>query len=126
MAEYKELKEKDIYCFKAKLKRIHDDECFVVPFNVLAEDKYKAQTILEEWLSNPKQTGYKFECCVGIIPEPSNRVIVSEENVFPNDCEGCKYIGFRYPHASMYPCNNCIRANSKDYYEKGEGESEDE
>lgn len=31
-------------------------------------------------------------------------------------CEGCKHIGLRYPHASMYPCNNCIRANRKDYY----------
>jgi hypothetical protein len=31
-------------------------------------------------------------------------------------CKGCKHIGFRYPYASMYPCNNCRRANSKDYY----------
>lgn len=31
-------------------------------------------------------------------------------------CEGCKHIAFRYPYASMYPCNNCVRANSKDYY----------
>ena len=31
-------------------------------------------------------------------------------------CEGCKHIGFRYPYASMYPCNNCVRANKKDYY----------
>lgn len=33
-----------------------------------------------------------------------------------SDCTGCKHIGFRYPYASMYPCNNCRRANSKDYY----------
>ena len=31
-------------------------------------------------------------------------------------CDGCKHIAFRYPYASMYPCNNCRRANSKDYY----------
>lgn len=31
-------------------------------------------------------------------------------------CEGCKHIAFRYPYASMYPCIDCIRANSKDYY----------
>jgi hypothetical protein len=37
-------------------------------------------------------------------------------------CEGCKHIGFRYPYASMYPCNNCIRANSKDYYNVDLGE----
>ena len=33
-----------------------------------------------------------------------------------NSCEGCKHIGFRYPYASMYPCNNCRRANPRDYY----------
>ena len=31
-------------------------------------------------------------------------------------CEGCCNIGFRYPYASMYPCNNCVRADRKDYY----------
>lgn len=31
-------------------------------------------------------------------------------------CEGCQHIAFRYPYASMYPCNNCVRANQKDYY----------
>jgi hypothetical protein len=31
-------------------------------------------------------------------------------------CEGCANIAFRYPYASMYPCNNCTRANRKDYY----------
>lgn len=33
-----------------------------------------------------------------------------------NSCEGCKHIGYRYPYASMYPCNNCRRANPRDYY----------
>jgi len=75
------LKEKDIFCFKAKLKYIDNDEYFIVPFKVLAEDRYKAQAILEEWLKTPQQTGYRFDCCVGIIVEPSNRVIVVE------DCE---------------------------------------
>ena len=31
-------------------------------------------------------------------------------------CEGCCNIAFRYPYASMYPCNNCVRAHQKDYY----------
>ena len=35
-------------------------------------------------------------------------------------CKGCKHIGLRYPYASMYPCNTCIRANMKDYYEPQE------
>lgn len=38
------------------------------------------------------------------------------ENKF-SPCDGCKHIGLRYPFASMYPCNNCVRANQKDYYE---------
>lgn len=32
------------------------------------------------------------------------------------DCTGCKHITFRDPFASMYPCNSCRRANTKDYY----------
>lgn len=42
----------------------------------------------------------------------------SRESINTNfgGCEGCKHIAFRYPYASMYPCNNCRRANSKDYY----------
>lgn len=32
------------------------------------------------------------------------------------NCKGCKHIGFRYPYASMYPCNACVRAHRKDYY----------
>lgn len=42
---------------------------------------------------------------------------ILEEN---NPCKGCKHIAFRYPYASMYPCNNCIRADMKDYYEPQE------
>lgn len=44
-----------------------------------------------------------------------------EKNVEESDsCKGCKHIAFRYPYASMYPCNNCIRADMKDYYEPQE------
>lgn len=32
-------------------------------------------------------------------------------------CAGCANIGLRYPYASMYPCNNCIRSGKKDYFE---------
>lgn len=32
-------------------------------------------------------------------------------------CEGCAHIGLRYPSASMYPCNSCVRAHQNDYYE---------
>ena len=73
------LKEKDVYCFKAKLKHVDDDECFIVPFNVVAEDRHKAQTILKKWLETPAQTGFRYECCVGITNEPCSSVIVEEE-----------------------------------------------
>ena len=31
-------------------------------------------------------------------------------------CEGCAFIDLRYPNASMYPCDRCIRGNPSDYY----------
>ena len=31
-------------------------------------------------------------------------------------CKGCINIAFRYPYASMFPCNSCVRANAKDFY----------
>ena len=40
----------------------------------------------------------------------------AEASAHQGSCEGCCNIAFRYPYASMYPCNNCIRANQKDYY----------
>lgn len=70
------VKERSAYCFKASLKHIHDDETFEVPFEVIAEDAYKARTMLEEWLKTPSQTGYKYECCVGIIPDASKMVLI--------------------------------------------------
>jgi hypothetical protein len=45
-----------------------------------------------------------------------NGDVVHIQQIKDNSCDGCKHIGFRYPYASMYPCNNCRRANSKDYY----------
>ena len=76
MIDNKKIKEKIIYCFEAKLKYKNKDDYFLVPFNVLATDGYEAQKMLEIWLSNPLQTGYKYENCVGIIPKPSNQVIM--------------------------------------------------
>lgn len=83
-ASVKELKEKCIYCFEAKLEYLDEyketkGDCFIVPFQVLAEDQYKAEDILLEWLSNPKQTGYKFKECVGLIPKPSNAIIMLDK-----------------------------------------------
>ena len=74
----KKKKEKTFYCYEAKLKYKNKEEYFLVPFNVLATDSYEAQKILEIWLSNPFQTGYKYEMCVGIIPKPSNQIIMMD------------------------------------------------
>lgn len=73
------IKERSAYCFKASLKYIHNDETFEVPFEVIADDRYKAKTMLEEWLKTPSQTGYKYECCVGIIPDASKMVLIEDE-----------------------------------------------
>lgn len=56
--------------------------------------------------------------------EETNRKAIELWNAVSNpnpasesrSCEGCQHIAFRYPYASMYPCNNCVRANQKDYY----------
>ena len=40
----------------------------------------------------------------------------ASDNFEIGNCEGCKHIGLRYPCASMYPCNACVRAHRKDYY----------
>ena len=37
-------------------------------------------------------------------------------------CDGCNNIAFRYPYASMFPCCSCVRANRKDYYERGKND----
>ena len=46
---------------------------------------------LEEWLSNPNQTGWKYEECVGIIYEPSSSVLVDMDYIFESvECPSCK------------------------------------
>lgn len=72
----KQIEEMDIFCFRAVLERVDGKGEFIIPFEVLAGDKFKAQTILENWLKNPEQTGYKFTRCVGITREASKRLLV--------------------------------------------------
>lgn len=70
-----QIEEMNIFCFRAVLGKVDGKGEFIVPFKVLSEDKYKAQSILEDWLKNPEQTGYKFTCCEGLVREPSERVL---------------------------------------------------
>lgn len=72
------LKEKQAYCFKATLQHEMQLSTFDVRFMVMADDRFKARAMLDEWLKNPEQTGYKFKCCVGVAEEANHWVIVDE------------------------------------------------
>lgn len=79
------MKELTTYNFAVTLEYLdeykskHEVDCYCVPFQVLAEDYFKARTMLEKWLENPKQTGYKFKTWLGIAPMASNSIIVQDE-----------------------------------------------
>lgn len=85
MSTEKKIVELTTYNFEAKLEYLDEykekdgSSCFRVPFQVLAEDRFKAQEILEKWLSNPSQTGYKFKKCVGIRLKPANSVLIQND-----------------------------------------------
>lgn len=70
--------EKQGFVFKASLQHVHDTDCFEAVFHVIAEDKFKARQILDEWLSKPEQTGYKYSCCVGVVQEASKFILIKE------------------------------------------------
>ena len=85
------LKEMSVYCIKARLKYIGKDKYYDIPYTILAKDLYSAHSKLEEWLSNPSQTGWKYEECVGIIYEPSSSVLVDMDYIFESvECPSCK------------------------------------
>jgi hypothetical protein len=77
------LKEKPVYHFKAYLKHVNQDSTFEVRFAVMADYKFEARAMLDEWLKCPEQTGYKFECCVGVVEEMGSYVIVDDKTT---DC----------------------------------------
>ena len=62
-----------------------------------------------------------FEVCAEILGG-ADLSIVSEDcrhyKSITRSCEGCCNIAFREPYPSMYPCISCVRANTKDYYNK--------
>ena len=75
------MKKVTIYCFEAKLEcldeyKAEEGNSYTVPFKVLAEDSFEARRMLEEWLNEPKQTGWKYKKWLGIMPMPSDLVIV--------------------------------------------------
>lgn len=74
----KPIQEKDVFCFRVTLQHKHDEETFVVRFNVLAKDQWHARSILEKWLSVPEQTGFKYSQWVGIQPDPSHRILIQD------------------------------------------------
>lgn len=69
------------YCFEAKLKYIDKDEYYIVPFQILAKDGYKARSMLWKYLENLEQTGYKYEICVHLQPMPSGQIIMDTSDI---------------------------------------------
>lgn len=78
------MKQATTYNFKVKLEYLdeykpnHDKHYYTVDFQVLADDFYKAQRLLEAWLEKPEQTGWKYKTWLGIRPMPSSLIIVEE------------------------------------------------
>lgn len=72
------------YNFDVKLEYLdeyksnHESTYYNVQFQVLAENLFNAQSILEKWLEKPEQTGWKYKSWLGIRPMPSGLIIVDE------------------------------------------------
>lgn len=70
------------YNFNVKLEYLdeyksnHELDYYYVSFQVLANNLYEAQKILEKWLDNPKQTGWKYKSWLNITAMPSSQIIV--------------------------------------------------
>ena len=75
------LKRYAMFCFEAKLKYIDRDEYYIVPFRVLAVNRYRAEAQLWDFLSNPEQTGYKYEECVGLVKQPTSIILMDKTEV---------------------------------------------
>ena len=92
-----------------------NSKCYKVPCSHCGGVGY---VTINELSTTPAST-VQCPICMGVGAVVHVEDNASEEN---NPCKGCKHIALRYPYASMYPCNNCIRAEMKDYYEP-QGES---
>ena len=91
------MKELITYNFKVELEYLdkyksnHKTDCYYVQFQVLAEDKFEAKEMLEEWLSEPEQTGWQYKSVISITHIASSSIIVKEnfslidEDGFPID-----------------------------------------
>ncbi len=78
-----QLKEVTVYCFAVKLEYLDEYKAkkgndYTVNLKVLAEDQFKARKMLEEWLSKPEQTGWKYKKWLGITLIPNDLVILKE------------------------------------------------
>lgn len=75
------LKRYAMFCFEAKLKCVGKDEYDIVPFQVLASNRYRAEAQLRAFLSNPERTDYKYEKCVGLIHQPTRIILMDKTEV---------------------------------------------
>ena len=83
---------------------------------ILAKDEENAISEFRKWFALNRYSDSSGVRIDDISVEISDNVICPSTACFPTSCEGCENIGLRYPYASMYPCTNCRRANSRDFY----------
>jgi hypothetical protein len=89
---------------------------------ILAKDEENAISEFRKWFALNRYSDSSGIRIDDISVEISDNVICPSTACFPTSCEGCENIGLRYPYASMYPCTNCRRANSRDFYKASEDE----
>lgn len=95
-----------------------DSRCYKVPCSHCGGVGY---VTINELSTTPASTVQCPICNgVGSVVHVENSASAEDMLEEKNPCKGCKHVAFRYPYPSMYPCNNCTRADRKDYYESRE------
>ena len=79
------MKKLTTYNFSVRLEMLDEYKAvskgndYMVQIQVLAESQGRARTMLEKWLENPNQTGWKYKTWLGITPMQSDSIIVQDE-----------------------------------------------
>ncbi len=89
---------------------------------ILAQNEETAISEFRKWFALNKFNGSSGDKIDDISVEISDKVICPSTACLPTSCEGCENIAFRYPYASMHPCESCRRANPRDFYKTSEQE----
>lgn len=71
--------EKTSYILLANLRKSEDiHDTMEWEFQVFADDPFKAENMLRQWLSHPEQTGINYIECVGITPYKTKSILMGE------------------------------------------------